>query len=106
LDEPTAALDIHHKSDVFDLLWSLSRKGIAVVVVTHDLNAASRFCDALALLKDGRLIETGPPGRVIREDLLSEAYQTSLRVVEHPLTSAPMVLVLGKRAHEKTQTGA
>lgn len=103
LDEPTASLDIHHKSGVFDVLWSLSRKGIAVVVVTHDLNTASSFCDTLALLRKGELVETGPPGRVIREDLLAEVYQTALRVVEHPITSAPLVLVLGKRTHEKAK---
>ncbi len=97
LDEPSAALDIHHKSHVFDLLWSLSRVGIAVVVVTHDLNAAGEFCDSLALLKDGRLIEFGPPAQVMREDVLSSAYDVPVRVVEHPLTAAPMVLVPGKK---------
>ena len=105
LDEPTASLDIHHKSVIFDLLQSLSRKGIAVVVVTHDLNAASQFCDTLALLGAGGLVEVGPPGRVVREDLLSETYQTALRVVEHPATATPMVLVLGKKTNEKAQTG-
>jgi len=104
LDEPSASLDIHHKSDVFDLLWSLSRKGIAVVVVTHDLDTAGRFCDTLALLHEGCVLETGPPSQVMREDLLSDAYGTPLRVVEHPLTSTPMVLVPGKRADDKAQT--
>ena len=104
LDEPTAALDIHHKADVFSLLRALSRKDIAIAVVTHDLNAAGQFCDSLALLRDGRLVETGTPRRVMREDLLAETYQTSLRVVEHPVISTPMVVVLGKNAHDKNQT--
>jgi len=97
LDEPAAALDIHHKAHVFDLLWLLSRKGIAVALVTHDLNTASEFCDTLALLKSGRLVEAGPAHRVMQEQLLAEAYQTPLRVVRHPLTSSPMVLVLGRK---------
>jgi len=103
LDEPAAALDIHHKSHLFDLLWMLSRKGIAAVVVTHDLNAASEFCDTLALLEGGRLIEAGPPPRVMREELLAQAYQTPLRVVEHPVTSSPMVLVLGRKVRGKDE---
>ena len=99
LDEPAAALDIHHKSHMFDLLWLLSRKGIGVVVVTHDLNSASEFCDTLALLQGGRIMEVGPPSQVMREDLLAETYQTPLRVVDHPVTSSRMVLVLGRRLH-------
>ncbi len=106
LDEPSAGLDIHHKSHVFDVLWLLSRQGIAVVIVTHDLNAASEFCDTLALLKDGNLMQVGPPSRVIREELLTAAYQTPLRVVGHPLTSAPMVLVLGRKTYGEDKARA
>ena len=103
LDEPTASLDIHHKSAVFDLLRALSRKGMAVVVVTHDLNSASQFCDTLALLGDGRLVETGPPRQVMREDLLAGTYNVPLRVVEHPLTATPMVLILGGKANQNDE---
>jgi len=104
LDEPTASLDIHHTSGVFDLLWSLSRKGISVVVVTHDLNSASQFCDTLALMQAGRIVATGPPAFVMREDLLSEAYQTPVMVVQHPITSSQMVLVLGKKTNGTSQS--
>lgn len=103
LDEPGAALDVHHKSHVLDLLWSLSRRDMAVVVVTHDLNAAGRFCDRLALLREGSLVEAGPPRQVMREDMLSQAYETPVRVVEHPITSQPMVLVLGRMTDGKDQ---
>ena len=106
LDEPSAALDIHHKAEVFDLLWSLSRKEIGVVVVTHDLDAASQYCDTLALLHGGRIVETGPPARVMREELLSMAYETPVKVVGHPLTSMPMVLVPGKRTREQDESRA
>ncbi len=99
LDEPTASLDIHHRSGVFDLLWSLSRKGMAVVIVTHELNAASQFCDRLVLLAEGKLVQAGDPASVVREELLSEVYRSRLRVIEHPVTSMPMVLVLGREAH-------
>ncbi len=100
LDEPTAALDIHHQSDVLDLLWRLSRSGMAVTLVTHDLNAASQFCDRLALLREGRLVRVGPPEEVLEEGLLSETYGAQVRVLPNPVTSCPMVLVLGEAAHE------
>ncbi len=100
LDEPTAALDIHHQADVLDLLWRLSRKGIGVVTVTHDLNAASQFCDRLALLSRGRLVRVGRPAEVIDQDLLCNAYGADVRVLENPLTAGPLVLVPGEAAHE------
>jgi len=100
LDEPTASLDIHHKSQLLDLLRALSRKQIGVVVVTHDLNAAGQFCDRLALLSGGRLVRTGSPQEVLCEDLLSEVYHAPLRVIEHPAAAAPMVIAPGKEAHE------
>ena len=101
LDEPSAALDIHHKSHVFDLLWTLSRKGMAVVVVTHDLNTASQFCDELVLLREGRAVKHGPPVHVMQEDLLADTYETPLRIVAHPITGQPMVLVLGERTEAR-----
>lgn len=100
LDEPTAALDLHHAADVLDLLWRLSRTGIAVVLVTHDLNGAAQFCDRLVLLREGRVARTGPPADVIQEPLLSAVYEADVRVVENPLTSTPMAIVPGKAAHD------
>lgn len=102
LDEPTAALDIHHRSEVLDLLWGLSRKGIAVVAVTHDLNDAGQFCDRLVLLSQGRVVRIGAPAEVMDQDLLSAVYQADVRVVRNPVTSTPMAIVLGKAAHETT----
>jgi iron complex transport system ATP-binding protein len=99
LDEPTAALDIHHQSDVLDLLWRLSRKDIGVVIVTHDLNAASQFCDRLALLSEGRLARVGSTEEVVDEELLRAAYGADVRVLRNPLTAGPLVLVPGESAH-------
>jgi iron complex transport system ATP-binding protein len=101
LDEPTGALDIHHRSQVFDLLWGLSRKGIGVVAVTHDLNAAGQFCDRLVLLSQGTVACAGTPAGVLAEAMLSAVYQAEVRVVQNPITLTPMVIVPGKTAHEK-----
>jgi iron complex transport system ATP-binding protein len=92
LDEPTSALDIHHQIEIFALLRRLVRQGYTVVVVTHDLNLAGRFCDHLLLLScRGRLLAYGPPEQVLIEDVLSSAYAARIRVCEHPLTHTPLV---------------
>jgi iron complex transport system ATP-binding protein len=51
LDEPAAALDIHHQIAIFDLLRDLHARGVTVVVVVHDLNLAAAYCERLVLLQ-------------------------------------------------------
>ena len=53
LDEPAAALDIHHQIAIFDLLAERHRRGVTVVVVVHDLNLAAAYCERLLLLRAG-----------------------------------------------------
>ncbi len=101
LDEPGASLDLHHKSHIFDLLWSLSRSGLTVVVVTHDLNLAGEYCDELILISSGRVARSGCPEEVMDAGLLSEVYGADLQVIEHPLTGSPLVNVVGKKGEEE-----
>lgn len=79
LDEPTAALDLYHQLSLFSVLRDLAeRDGLAVVVVTHDLNLAGRFCSHLLLLDEGRSVAAGPPSDVLRPDILEPVYDVEL----------------------------
>src|SRR3954454_25022102 len=56
LDEPTSALDIAHQLHVLSLLRTATRqRGLTTITVLHDLNAAARFADRVALMHSGRL---------------------------------------------------
>lgn len=74
LDEPTAALDVGHEMELFELLRRLVTEGLGVLVITHQLNLAARFADRLVLLDGGRIIAAGPPSEVLREDLVSAVF--------------------------------
>lgn len=92
LDEPTAALDIHHEAEVFALLARLAREGYGVGVVTHDLNLAARFCDSVILLsRDHDVLASGSPVEVLAEASLTSAYGARIRVGIHPFTGTPLV---------------
>ena len=94
LDEPTSALDIAHQLEVLALLGGAARRrGLTTVAVLHDLNAAARFADRVALLHDGRLLAVGPPREVLRPDRLLVAYGVEAAVVEGP-DGAPLVVPL------------
>ncbi len=65
LDEPTSALDIAHQLHVLGRLRDATvRRGLATVAVLHDLNAAARFADRIALMRAGRLVGLGRPADV------------------------------------------
>jgi len=92
LDEPTAALDIHHAVAVMRLLSDFADRGPSVVVVTHDINLAALFGERLLLLVDGRVRVDGAPTDVVRPDIMQEAYGEDVLVREHPDTGGPMIV--------------
>ncbi len=75
LDEPSSHLDIHHKFVLMELLGSLAREGRGVTAVLHDLDLASRFCDRILVLENGRVSALGEPSHVLSEKLLSSVFK-------------------------------
>jgi len=96
LDEPTAALDVHHQELVFEVARDRVAAGDGVVVVVHDLGLAAAHADRVALLAGGRLLAVGPPREVMTPSALSEVYDHEIEVVAHPGTGE--LLVLPRRA--------
>ena len=93
LDEPTAALDMGHEMELFELLRGLVRDGLGVLVITHDLNLAARYADRMVLMHHGRVVASGTPAEVLREELLSETFGWPVAVTRWP-DGAPQVLPL------------
>lgn len=93
LDEPTAALDMGHEMELFELLRSLVRDGLGVLVITHDLNLAARYAGRMVLMHHGRVVASGTPSEVLREELLSETFGWPVAVTRWP-DGAPQVLPL------------
>ncbi len=92
LDEPTTGLDIHHQVTFFNLIKDLAKEGLAIAVVTHDLNLASLFCDQLLLLNQGSRVKYGPPKEVITKEVLSGIYPGNIFISRFPWVDKPMVL--------------
>jgi ABC-type multidrug transport system fused ATPase/permease subunit len=67
LDEPTSALDLKATERIEDLLVSLARDGLTIVVVTHNLDQARRIAEEAILLDGGRVVAIGPPDEVARQ---------------------------------------
>ena len=67
-DEPTTALDVSLRGQILDLIGSLQQKsGMAVLLITHDLNLVRRFADRLIVMEGGRIVEQGPVAEVFAQ---------------------------------------
>ena len=92
LDEPTAFLDLHHQLDIARIIKRLNReRGLTVVLVSHDLNLASQYCDQVLLLNHGRLAAMGTPQTVIQPKIIEAVYGCSVLVDRHPQSGLPRV---------------
>ncbi|MCK4325458.1 ABC transporter ATP-binding protein [bacterium] len=95
LDEPTSHLDIGHQVEILDLVKKLNReKKVMVIMVLHDLNLASEYCDRLILLKEGSIFKMGTPQEVLTYEIIEEVYKTLVIVHKNPVSSKPHVLLV------------
>lgn len=102
-DEPTTALDVSLRGKILDLLASLQEKnGMAVLLITHDLNLVRRFADRVAVMQKGRLVEQGTVSDVFNSP--QHPYTRSLldsrperQVVDAPVDVAPLLVAKNLR---------
>ena len=100
LDEPTANLDLSHQATLLSLVRSrCDLRKVAALVVTHDINLAAQFADHILLMKQGKVLDAGPPRAVLTPELLREVFDVTVLVDAHPVTGAPRVTpVHGRRS--------
>jgi iron complex transport system ATP-binding protein len=97
LDEPTTFLDIGHEMAVFELLGRLAADGMAVLLVSHQLNLVARFAHRMVLLHRGRVAGEGAPADVMQASLLEPLYDWPLVVARDPAVGAPALIPLRSR---------
>jgi oligopeptide/dipeptide ABC transporter ATP-binding protein len=67
-DEPTAALDVTIQAEVLELIGNLKRMlGMSVVLISHNLGVIARYCDRVAVIYAGEVVETGPTAVVLAD---------------------------------------
>jgi iron complex transport system ATP-binding protein len=81
LDEPTSNLDIRHQLEVMDLTRKLvANQKLSAAVAIHDLNLASRYCDKIVMMKEGRVFAAGEAKDVLSAENIGVAYGVEVEI--------------------------
>ncbi len=82
-DEPTSALDPEMINEVLDVMISLAREGMTMVVVTHEMGFARRAADRVIFMADGRLVEQAPPDEFFSAPKSERAQDFLSKILTH-----------------------
>jgi len=78
LDEPTTGLDPQARHLIWDKIRDLQKQGVTIVLTTHYMEEAAQLCDRTVIMDNGKIIEEGKPGDLIKkhvgEEVLEVAY--------------------------------
>jgi ferric hydroxamate transport system ATP-binding protein len=81
LDEPTSALDVGHQLTVLELVRTLcAERAMTAVIVMHDVNMATRFCDRIVALREGRLLMRDDAAAIVDPARLEAIYGVPMSV--------------------------
>jgi heme transport system ATP-binding protein len=92
LDEPTASLDLRHQLDIARSTRRRADRGVAAVVILHDLNLATLFAERIVVLDRGGVARDGAAGDTITDDMLAQVFGIAAGVGRVPAPGVPFVL--------------
>jgi oligopeptide/dipeptide ABC transporter ATP-binding protein len=93
-DEPTTALDVTVQAQILDLIDDLRREtGMAVLLITHDLGVVSQYCDRVAVMYGGRVVEEAPAAELFAHPRhrYTEALLRTIPAANPPGTELPAI---------------
>ena len=92
LDEPTASLDLRYQIEIASLLARLNaERGLTLVISTHDLSLAASLCRTLVMLREGKVLASGPTRDVLTTAHVRALYDVEADVEVHAATGQLMV---------------
>ncbi|MFD1507744.1 ATP-binding cassette domain-containing protein [Georgenia yuyongxinii] len=85
LDEPLNNLDMKHSVRMMQHLQRAAEElGRTIVIVLHDINFAGQYADHICAVKDGTVVEFGPPAAIMTGEVLTRVFDTDVQVIDGP----------------------
>lgn len=98
LDEPTSHLDISHQMQILNLIQQLNDDyNLTVLMIIHDLNLASEYCDYLIMMNEGKVYSKGSPDEVLNYANIEYVYKAVVLTQENKLTKKPSILLVSDK---------
>ena len=66
LDEPTVGIDPQGRNNILDIIRDIARQGTTVILTTHHLEEAEKLCDRIAIIDEGKILQTGSLAELAR----------------------------------------
>jgi glutamate transport system ATP-binding protein len=82
-DEPTSALDPEMVGEVLDVMTSLAKEGMTMIVVTHEMGFARRAADRVVFMDRGQIVEQAPPAQFFDSPATTRAQSFLASVLSH-----------------------
>jgi glutamate transport system ATP-binding protein len=82
-DEPTSALDPEMVGEVLDVMTSLAKEGMTMIVVTHEMGFARRAADRVVFMDRGQIVEQAPPAQFFDSPATERAKSFQASVLSH-----------------------
>ena len=92
LDEPVSSMDLARSHQMMLQLKQLSKQGLGIVVVLHDLNLAMQYADRVWLMDQGCLVADGDWSQVLLPEILGPVYGMAFEQLTHPSQNRPILL--------------
>jgi ribose transport system ATP-binding protein len=89
LDEPTTSLTTRESERLFALMGQLRARGISMIYISHNLGDVFRLCDDIVVLRDGRVMDSGPAERFTEDRVISLMVGRSLEQYFPPRARGP-----------------
>lgn len=97
LDEPTLHLDVNHQFDLMDLITELkTESNMIIVMVTHDMMFAARYCDQIIMMEDGEIVAAGETRDVLTAENIKEVFNIRAVVEYDERVGGLNVVMIGK----------
>lgn len=84
LDEPTTYLDLKHQYEILDCLVKLNKEeNKTIVMILHDINQAIQYADNIIVMKDGKIIKSGVPKKIITSKLVKDVFEINANIIKN-----------------------
>mgnify|MGYP001260805710 CR=1 FL=1 len=83
MDEPTANLDYGNQMRVMEMIRNLADSGYTVMMSTHNPDQALLFADTAFVMKNGRVLASGPVEDVMTDEIMRQLYHVNVKILEY-----------------------